>query len=598
MRRTTGKMLTLLLGAAALLLLAVQACAGAEPTATPTPTATPRPAATATPTPTLAPGVPTPTPTIRVVLVATPTPTPTAPPVAVKPSGTVKFAFDAVSSAFPLEHFQGSAAQRIYMGGTVFEYLLDTDLEGKIVPGLATKWETKDASYWDLTIRKGVKFANGREMDVNDIKGSFDTLLKYGKGSLAARFKRMVDHAEVLNDSTVRVVLKDPNFLFYSDISRATFSNFWIVPMDYFNQVGIDKFGEQPRGSGPYQFVEKVAGDHVTLRVRDDVVRDGHWRVKPVYWQEIQFYKVQEESTRIAMLKTAKLDLVDIAVALKDQVAGLPLVRNEGVTAGAIGMCCIGDKSQIPVFKDRPGEPLFNDIRVRKALNLAVDVDTIAKTIFKGEIVRQSVFNFTKDVWGFDPSLKPYPYDVEQAKQLAKEAGFPPPGYKMTMYLRTDAIGIPDIVAAGEAVGTYWKRNLGVDVQFQPIENARLTPMNELSAGDLWNNTWTPRSSVIADPGQAYQATMGCKVIFSSTHSSRTTCSEVDDWMLQYFQSPDPAVRDDLSRKVQKWHSDNWVPVPLGAANQIFALGPKVKKYYIHPGFPYADYNELTEPNR
>ncbi|MBI2871799.1 MAG: ABC transporter substrate-binding protein [Chloroflexi bacterium] len=593
MSRATGKMLTLALGAAALLLLAAQACAGAEPTATPTPTPTPRPAATATPTPTPVPGA-TPTPTIRVVLVATPTPTPTAPPVAVKPSGTLKYAMDAVSSAFPLEHLQGSAAQRIYLGGTIFEYLIGTDFTGQMVPQLATKWETKDGKTWDFTIRKGVKFTNGREMDVNDIKGSFDVQLQYGKGSQGAQFKRVIDHAEVLDPDTVRVVTKEPNFLFYFDLSQASYRNFWIVPMDYFNQVGADKFAQQPKGSGPYEFVEKVAGDHVTMRVRDDVVKSGHWRLKPVYWEELQAYKVQEESTRIAMLKTGKLDLIDIAVALKDQVAGIPLVRNEAVTAGAIGLCCIGEAPSI-----------FNDIKVRKALNLAVDVDTIAKTIFKGELARQAVFNYTKDVWGFDPSLKPYAYDVAEAQRIAKEAGFPPPGYKMTMYLRTDAIGIPDIVAAGEAVGTYWKRNLGLDVSFQPIESARLSPMSTLKtppdqmvASGLWNNAWTPRSSVVADPGQAFNATMGCKAIFGGEHPSRTTCTEVDDWMLEYFKTPDPKARDALSLKIQKWHYDSYIPVPLGAANQIFAMGPKVKLYRVHPGFPYADYIEYTEPNR
>ncbi|MBI2871802.1 MAG: ABC transporter substrate-binding protein [Chloroflexi bacterium] len=591
MNRT--RLVSVLVGLAMVLTLVV-ACAGAEPTAIPTPTPTPRPAATATPTPTPAPGTPTPTPTIRVVLVATPTPTPTAPPVAVKPSGTLKYAMDAISSALPLEHFNGDAAVRIYMGGTVFEWLIGTDFQGQLVPELATKWETKDGKSWDFTIRKGVTFPNGREMDVNDIKGSMDAELKYGKGSAGAHFKRIIDHVEVLSPDTVRIVMKDPNYLFYDTMSKASYRNYWTMPMDYFNQVGVDKFNTQPMGTGPYQFAEKVAGDHVTFRVRDDVAKSGHWRVKPVYWEEIQAYKVQEESTRIAMLKTGRLDLIDIAVALKDQVTGWPLMRNEGVTGAAIAMCCIGTAPSV-----------FNDIKVRKALNLAVDMDTIAKTIFKGEIVRQAVFNYTKDVRGFDPSLKPYPYDPTEAQRLAKEAGFPPPGYKMTMYLRTDAIGIPDITAAGEAVGTYWKRNLGVDVQFQPIEQVRLSPMvtlktppDQMTAPGMWNNTWTARCSPVANPGEVFNSCMGGKERFSTSHTSHIRADEVDDWMWAYYQSPDPKARDELSIKIQKWFYDAWIPVPLGAANQIFALGPKVKTYHIHPGFPYADYIEYTEPNR
>ncbi|MBI2872466.1 MAG: ABC transporter substrate-binding protein [Chloroflexi bacterium] len=575
-------------------LLLMAACAGAEPTATPTATPTPRPAATATPTPTPVPGAATPTPTIRVVLVATPTPTPTAPPVAVKPSGTLKYAMDAISSAFPVDQIEGTASSRIYMGGLVYEWLIGTDLQGQMVPELATKWETKDGKTWDFTVRKGVTFSNGKEMTANDVKASMEIIIKNGKTSAPKNLVRQVDRVEVPNPDTVRIVTKDPNYLFYFDMSKASYRNYWTTSADYFNQVGADKLRAEPMGTGPYVLTEKVSGDHVTFRVRDDVVKSGHWRVKPVYWEQIQAYKVQEESTRIAMLKTGRLDLIDIALALKDQVAGLPLARNEGVTGGAIGMCCIGEAPSI-----------FNDIKVRKALNLAADMDTIAKTIFKGEIARQAVFNFTKEVWGFDPTLKPYTYDPTEAQRLAKEAGFPPPGYKMTMYLRTDAIGIPDIVAAGEAVGTYWKRNLGVDVSFQLIEQVRLdrltelqTPPDKMTVEGLWNNTWTPRSSVVADPGQAYIATMGCKQIFNAGHSSRATCSEVDQWMLQYFQSPDPKARDDFSSKIQKWHYENYIPVPLGAANQIFAMGPKVKMYHVHPGFPYADYIELVEPNR
>ncbi|MBI2871801.1 MAG: ABC transporter substrate-binding protein [Chloroflexi bacterium] len=593
MRGAKGRMLTLFLGAAALLLLAAQACAGAEPTATPTPTPTPRPAATATPTPTLAPGAPT--PTIRVVLVATPTPTPTTPPVAAKPSGTLKYAMDTISSALPLEHFTGDSAVRIYMGGTVFEWLLHTDMEGKIVPGLATKWETKDGTYWDLTIRKGVTFPSGREMTAKDVAGSIMAWKEHGKGSFGNHMRRVIDRAEVLDPNTVRMFLKDPDFLWFFTISRANYRNPWTIDMEYLDQVGIDKFREQPVGTGPFRVVEKVAGDHVTLRVRDDVAKSGHWRVNPVYWEQIQAYKVQEESTRIAMLKTAKLDLIDIAVGLKDQVAGLPQVRNEGVSGAAIGLCCISDKE----------DSIFNDIRVRKALNLAVDMDTVAKTVFKGELTPQAVFIFTKDMWGFDPSLTPYPYNVEEAKKLAKEAGFPPPGYKMTMYLRTDAPGFPDLPAAGEAIGTYWKRNLGVDVQFQPIEYARLSAMfawdsttRKMQAPGLWNNTWTPRATTIPNPSEVFNTAFGCKDIFGASHTSRLTCGEVDNWMLQYPQSPDPAVRDELARKVQKWYHEQWIPVPIGVTNQIFVSGPKVATYSPQPGFSYGDNFEYVVPKR
>ncbi|MBI2873123.1 MAG: hypothetical protein HYY00_08065 [Chloroflexi bacterium] len=300
-----------------LLALAVGACAGAEPTATPTATPTPRPAATATPTPTLVPGAATPTPTIRVVLVATPTPTPTAPPVAVKPSGTLKYAMDAIPSTFTVDQIEGTAAARIYMGGLLYEFLIGTDLQGQLVPELATKWETTDGKTWDFTIRKGVTFSNGKEMTANDVKASMDIILKYGKTSAPKNLVRQVDRVEVPNADTVRIVTKEPNFLFYFDMAKASYRNYWVTSADYFNQVGEAKLRSEPMGTGPYVLTEKVSGDHVTFRVRDDVVKSGHWRVKPVYWEQVQAYKVQEESTRIAMLKTGRLDLIDIALALK-----------------------------------------------------------------------------------------------------------------------------------------------------------------------------------------------------------------------------------------------------------------------------------------
>jgi peptide/nickel transport system substrate-binding protein len=552
----------------------IQACG---PAAEPGPAATP------------APGSGTATPTAAAQL------TP-EPPTHVQPAGTLRASISSISSSLPLTHFQGSAAQRIYLGGTIFEWFIYTDLDGALIPGLATDWHTEDAQNWDLTIRPGVTFPNGREMTVEDVAFSVNAQLEHGEGSAGTHFRRVLQGATVLDENTVRITAHEPNWLLYFDLAKASFRNLWTVPQDYFTEVGYEGFIENPMGTGPYEFVERTPGSRVTVQVRPDVLEQGHWRLEPIYWERIQAHNVSEDSTRLALLKTDSLDIAEIPAALLDQAEGFQVARSEGVTAGAIGLCCVSDRDESP----------FNDVRVRKALNLAVDMDSIARNIFKGEIVRQAVFNYTENVWGFDPSLEPYPYDPEEAKRLAQEANFPPPGYRLVFHLRTDAVGIPDIVAAGEAIGGYWERHLGVDVEFRPMEHIRLSPMTllqepgttQMQAPGIWNNAWTPRSSVVADPGQAFNAAMGCKDIFGGTHSMRVTCSEVDEWMLEYFRTPDPADRDEISRQIQRWLYDNYIHVPIGAANQLFVIGPKVATYTPPPGFPYAENLELTIPNR
>jgi peptide/nickel transport system substrate-binding protein len=288
----------------------------------------------------------------------------------------------------------------------IYDPLVTRGDDGSIKPALALSWTNPNPTTWQFKLRQGVKFHNGEEFDANAVKFTFDRALD---PKFAAPYRsriEMITKVEVVDKYTVNIITKEPSPTMLQNLNEAAFPTL-IVPPKYTAEKGNDVLAKQPVGTGPFKFVEWVKDDHVTLQANAD-----YWGGKPKV-NKVIFRPIPETRTRIAELKSGNIDIADNIPP--EEVAGLNQGKTKAVTTAS-------DFVYFIAMDTSRGGPLA-DKRVRQALNYAVDVDAIQKNIMGGMGTRISL-TLPANAFGYDASVKPYPYDVEKAKSLLAAAGY------------------------------------------------------------------------------------------------------------------------------------------------------------------------------
>lgn len=286
----------------------------------------------------------------------------------------------------------------------VFETLVNVTADNEVVPGLAESWEFIDDTTIHFTIREGVTFHNGEALTMDDILYSFQ------RGENAPQTSITMDPIDVANckavdDRTFEMKLKYPYGAILLNLTDTCCD---IVDKSYIEEVGDDEFALKPVGTGPYIFTNWVSGDRAEL-----TRYDGYWGEKPAI-KDITFRVVTEAAQRAIELETGgvdvALDILPADISRIEENPDLTLERgpNYSVTYMAMNM---------------NKEP-FNIKEVRQAITLALDLPSIVDAVYEGTgAVGQGPL--TASVYAFNDAIEPAQQDVERAKQLLAEAGYP-----------------------------------------------------------------------------------------------------------------------------------------------------------------------------
>jgi peptide/nickel transport system substrate-binding protein len=182
----------------------------------------------------------------------------------------------------------------------------------------------------------------------------------------------------------------------------------YIYPKAYYEQVGAEQFGLKPIGSGPYKFVSWTKGDQVVLEAHD-----GYWGGAPAV-KRATFKAVPEASTRVAMLQAGQADLInDVPPQLYENL------RREG----RVDVFQLRSMNHVVMGLDGRDGPMA-DLRVRQAINYAINKDEMIERLFRG-FARRAVTAVADGLPGFTPEINAmYPYDLDKAKALLAEAGY------------------------------------------------------------------------------------------------------------------------------------------------------------------------------
>jgi len=283
------------------------------------------------------------------------------------------------------------------------------DRTGKLQPALASSWKTADAKTWDFTLRNDIKFHDGSPLAADDVVGTFnhyrDLTLK--PPLLVSANWGNADTVTAVDQSTVRIVLKAPDPAF---AKRVGFS--MVLPWRTVTKMGQDAFFKAPLGTGPYRLVPGTdTKQTVNFQAMPSSFVNARGSAASVPNLQINF--IASEAGKLAAFKTGE---IDVAILLTPDDA-------EALRATGATISLDPGTSSINFNIDQINGPT-KDVRVRQAINLAVDRDSILKNVNHGYGTLDAQLLGT-EVSGYNPDVKPYPYDVAMAKQLLAQAGVP-----------------------------------------------------------------------------------------------------------------------------------------------------------------------------
>ncbi len=276
---------------------------------------------------------------------------------------------------------------------------------GKLVPQLAVSWKNIDPVTWQLKLRQGVKFHNGEPFNAESVKFSVERFITKGIHQVYSGFAT-IERAEIVDPYTVNIITKKPDPLL---VKRFAAYGGQMLPPKYIKEVGWKTFGIKPVGTGPFKFVEWIRDDHITLVANEDYWK-GPSKIKKVIWRPIP-----ENFARVAALMEG-----EVHIATKVIPDHLPLIEK---AKNCRIEHSLSNLVTVYWFNISKGGPLANK-KVRQALNYAVDKDKIINELFGGYAI-PIASEIPNTDFGYNPNIKPYPYDPEKAKKLLAEAGYP-----------------------------------------------------------------------------------------------------------------------------------------------------------------------------
>jgi peptide/nickel transport system substrate-binding protein len=318
---------------------------------------------------------------------------------------TAKDSLVVVQEAEPvgLDLMQSSIQTTMSVCYNIHDTLFHPQEDASVMPALAEKWEKVDDLTRKITLRKDAIFHNGEPVNAAAVKFSYDRINSEDvksphKGKLSA-----FTELNVIDDHTFTIKTQET----YAPGLYMLGYYLPVVPPKYVQEVGNEKYNTDPVGSGPYRLEKWVRGEEIVLEAFDK-----YYGPKPGY-KTVIFKANPEEASRIAAQLTSEADVI----------SGVPVHQRKKIQDS--GKAYLTPQMGVmPYMGINTYEAPFNDVKVRQALNYAINKELIVKALFDGKAI-VCAGPISPRTFGHSPTLKPYAYDPDKARQLLKDAGHP-----------------------------------------------------------------------------------------------------------------------------------------------------------------------------
>ncbi|MCC6179767.1 MAG: hypothetical protein IT305_31020 [Chloroflexi bacterium] len=532
------------------------------PTAAPKPTEAPKPAAAATAKPAAPAAAPAATQAAPAAAkptqaaAAKPTEAPAAKPAAA--AGTPKrggvLIVGATDEAASLDPHWQNALARQQRTQNIYSYLVQADNDLRIQPDLAEKWElSPDGKIHTFSLRKGVKFHNGRELVADDVKYSLERIRDPNKASQGKGLMASIDGIETPDKYTAKVVLKEPDSGLLAALASA-----WgaIVAKEDVDKNGgsLDK---ADGGSGPYTIEEWIPNQSLKLKRFPD-----YYDKNVAFLDGITFQIIPEETAIIAQLRSGNVHLT----ALKDN-------KNYQVVKDVPNLDTLrGPRLGFDYLDiDNQREP-FNKLEVRQAIQAALDRQEFLSvcTSDLGKLIAP-VPPALKD-YALDPATLPeYKQDLNKAKELLAKAGVPD-GFKTSIEI------IPQFatMVTGAQVLADQLKKVGIEVEIKQYEyGVWLDRFNAHQFDLAWNITGGN-----ADPDPLLRSRLHSK---TGANQNNLTDTEIDKLLEEGKAISDLAKRKEHYANVQRVLVQKVPQIWMFSSDLIHVMKKSVKGYESHP---------------
>ncbi len=493
---------------------------------------------------------------------ATPVPAATAGPAR---GGTVTIAFSEEPNSMDAILGYNIAAwqslMNLYRGLMIYE-------GDRAVPDMAADYPdiSADGTVYTFTLRPGVRFHNGREVEAADFKYSLERCLDPAWGSWANYYLLSIEGAqdmidgnaaecsgiEVLDRYTLRFRLTAPDMTFLNVLALP---NNWVVPKEEVERWG-EEFGLHPVGTGPFIFQEYTPGEKAVFVRNPDFFHAG----QPYIDQVIMYFGV-EPSTALMRLERGDLDIL-----FGDMIPAADFPR------------LVGDSKYQDWFFREPSmytwwigvnnaKPPLDNVAFRQALNLAIDREKIARLMAGKGVALWTIYPATCP--GYDPSYRPYSYDPAAARAKMAQAGVAE-GLELELLIVADD---PQEATMAQSI----QQDLGqIGIRLSIKQVADTVAYDLMYAGDteLFLNSWYMIQPDAADLiNNLYMTGAGSNYDFYSN-------PRVDELAMQALGEQDRSTRLQLYQQIERLLMDDAVHVPLINGISFYLHNPRLKDFY------------------
>jgi peptide/nickel transport system substrate-binding protein len=462
--------------------------------------------------------------------------------------------------------------QNIY--DTLVEYKKDST---EIEPALATQWESSpDGKTWTFTLREGVKFHDGTEFNADAVKFNFDRMMDeknpYHVGgnfdyfpSMFGAFKgqpgAVIKDVKVLDKYKVQFILNQPQAPFLANIAMA----FFAIESPEAIKKYKDKIGEHPVGTGPYKFVEGSwkRNDTITVEKNKD-----YWGGEPKL-DKIIFKVIPDNTARLTALKSGEVDLVDglnpSDATTIEADKNLTLYKRPSMNVGYLSF-------------NTEKKP-FDNPKVRQALSMAVNKSGLVEAFYSGLAV-PAKNALPPSIWGYNDNVKDYEYNLDKAKKLLAEAGYPN-GFETDFWaMPVSRPYMPQPQKIAESIQADFAK-IGVKTKIVSMEWATYLKKTKNGEHSMALLGWTGDNGdpdnflyVLLDKDNAKPP--------AAQNISLYKNDKVHELLIKAQTTPDQKVREDLYKQAEQIIHDDAPMVPLVHSTPILASSSKVKGYVPH----------------
>lgn len=444
-----------------------------------------------------------------------------------------------------------------------YEGLFGFDKDMKVQNVLAESYTvSKDGLVYTFTLRKGVKFHDGTDFNAEAAKATLDRVMDPANRLLRANQFNRVAKVEAVNPQTLRITLKEPFGPFINALAHASAA---MISPTALKKWGNKDIAFHPVGTGPFEFVEWKQTDAIVGKKFAGYWKQGYPKIDQVSWKP-----VPENSTRAAMLQTGEADFV--FTLPYEQVATLEKSdKVEVVSAPSI--------IQRFLTFNMLQKP-FDNPKVREAIGYAINKEALAKVAFNGYAFAAQ--GFVPQGVEYAVKMQPIPYNVQKAKELLKEAGYPN-GFESTLwsgYNNTTSQKTIQFLQQQLA-------QVGIKVSLEALE-----PGKRAELVDSWPDPKTAKVRLyyIGWSSSTGEADWAMRPLFATESWAPKLANYafysnpiVDESIAKALVSTDSAERATLYKNAQEQLANDLPRIPLVTEKVLYARSKRLSGVYVMP---------------